>query len=57
MHLDVNTLNNFYYETRLGQFTRRKLQESVQKLWEQPFNGPIVGFGFTPPHASNSDNW
>ena len=52
MHLDVNTLNDFYYHTRLGQFTRRKLQESVQKLWKQPFNGPIVGFGFTPPLLS-----
>ena len=52
MHLDVNVLNNFYYHTRLGQFTKRRLQESVQKLWGQSINGPIVGFGFTPPVLS-----
>ena len=52
MHLDVNTLNNFYYHTRLGQFTKRKLQECVQKLWGQSLKGPIAGFGFTPPILS-----
>ena len=52
MHLDVNTLNNFYYHTRLGQFTKRKLQECVQKIWGQSFKGPIAGFGFTPPILS-----
>jgi hypothetical protein len=52
MHLDVNALNNFYYHTRLGQFTKRKLQESVQKLWGQSFEGKIAGFGFAPPILS-----
>ena len=52
MHLDVQTLNNFYYSTRLGQFAKRKLQESIQKLWSQPFGGQILGFGFAPPVLS-----
>ena len=52
MHLDVNALNNFYYRTRLGQFAKWRLQESVLKLWDQSFKGTIVGFGFAPPVLS-----
>ena len=52
MHLDVNALNNFYYRTRLGQFAKRRLQESVKKLWSQSCGGLTVGFGFAPPVLS-----
>jgi hypothetical protein len=52
MHLDVNALNNFYYQSRLGQFAKRKLQKSVEKLWGESIDDPITGFGFAPPLLS-----
>ena len=52
MYLDVNDLNNFYYHTRLGEFAKQRLQESVQKLWTKSITGSIAGFGFTPPVLS-----
>ena len=49
MHLDVTGLNNFYSDTVLGQFTKRRLHESIKKLWGNSLSGRIVGYGFAPP--------
>ena len=52
MHLDVIALNNFYYRTQLGQFTRIRLQRCVKKLWGPSVSGQLAGFGFPPPLLS-----
>ena len=52
MHLDVTGLNNFYSDTVLGQFTKRRLHESIKKLWGNSLSGRIVGYGFAPPILS-----
>ncbi len=52
MHLDVENLNNFYFNSVLGQFTQRRLQESVKKLWGSSLIGQVVGYGFPPPILS-----
>lgn len=52
MHLDVENLNNFYTSTLLGQFTKRRLNDSIKKLWGTSLPGQIVGYGFPPPILS-----
>ena len=52
MHLDVENLNNFYSDSLIGQFTKKRLQESVKKLWGSQITGQIAGYGFTPPILS-----
>ncbi len=52
MHLDVKNLNNFYNESALGQFTQRRLQKSVKKLWGVSLSGQVAGYGFSPPILS-----
>ena len=52
MHLDVKNLNNFYSKSILGQFTKKRIQESVRKLWVSPLTGQIAGYGFSPPILS-----
>ena len=52
MHLDVSELNKFYSDTVLGKFTKKRIQESVQKIWPSQFSGQVAGFGFCPPILS-----
>ena len=52
MRLDVENLNNFYSGSVVGQFTKRRLQDSVKKLWGSSFVGTMAGYGFPPPILS-----
>ncbi|MDG2474335.1 MAG: class I SAM-dependent methyltransferase [Paracoccaceae bacterium] len=52
MLLDVKNLNNFYTESPLGRFTKKRLQDSVKKLWGSSLGGQIAGYGFSPPILS-----
>tara|TARA_A100001011_G_C14254853_1_gene819577 strand:- start:916 stop:1671 length:756 start_codon:yes stop_codon:yes gene_type:complete len=56
MHLDVLTLNHFYYGTKLGELTQSRIQTCIQRLWGHSITGQLAGFGFPPPFLSPFKN-
>ncbi len=49
MHLDVTELNAFY-ETTLGQMTRRVLGRRIRDLWSDTKGLRVLGFGYATPY-------
>ena len=53
MHLDVVALNKFYYRTKLGRFTKMRLNDAILGLWGEALGQRLVGFGFAAPLLSS----
>ena len=49
MHLDVQELRRFYYETQLGRAAQRRVRDKLVTLWPQMRGRTLVGFGFAVP--------
>lgn len=49
MHLDVQDLKSFYYQTRLGRAAQRRVRDKLVTLWSDVRGQTVVGFGFAVP--------
>ena len=49
MHLDVQTLHNFYYRSAIGRVAQRVVRDQVQAFWPDAKNESLGGFGFAVP--------
>lgn len=49
MHLDVQSLRNFYYRSALGRAAQAAIREQVRGLWPDAAGQSVVGFGFAVP--------
>ncbi|MEM9855412.1 MAG: class I SAM-dependent methyltransferase [Pseudomonadota bacterium] len=49
MHLDVQTLRNFYYRSSLGRAAQLAMRDQVTTLWPDVKGQAVVGFGFAVP--------
>ncbi|EPX86753.1 class I SAM-dependent methyltransferase [Salipiger mucosus] len=49
MHLDVNTLRDFYYRSALGRAAQRAVRDQVLRFWPAGERQTVVGFGFAAP--------
>ncbi|MFP7672092.1 methyltransferase domain-containing protein [Marivita sp. S0852] len=49
MHLDVQTLHNFYYRSAIGRVAQRVVRDQVTAFWPNAKNQTLGGFGFAVP--------
>ena len=49
MHLDVQTLHNFYYRSAIGRIAQDVVRTQVQTFWPNARNETLGGFGFAVP--------
>ena len=49
MHLDVQTLRDFYYRSALGRAAQKVIRTQVQGFWPNAKGQTVVGYGFSVP--------
>lgn len=49
MHLDVQTLRDFYYRSALGRAAQRVVRDQVQAFWPHAKGQTVAGYGFAVP--------
>lgn len=49
MHLDVQTLRDFYYRSALGRAAQKVIRNEVLRMWPDATGQTIVGYGFAVP--------
>lgn len=49
MHLDVQTLRDFYYRSALGRAAQRVVRDQVVRFWPSAQGQTVAGFGFAVP--------
>jgi SAM-dependent methyltransferase len=49
MHLDVQTLRDFYYRNALGRAAQKVIRMQVQAFWPEADRQTVVGYGFAVP--------
>jgi SAM-dependent methyltransferase len=49
MHLDVQTLHDFYYRSAIGRVAQRVVRDQVREFWPEAHRQSIGGFGFAVP--------
>ncbi|MCR8548716.1 class I SAM-dependent methyltransferase [Salipiger sp. P9] len=49
MHLDVQTLRDFYYRSALGRAAQRVVRDQVQSFWPDAQGQTVAGYGFAVP--------
>ena len=49
MHMNVNELRNFYFNTQLGNFVSNVIAERILTLWPDLQGLTVLGYGYAPP--------
>lgn len=49
MHLDVQTLRDFYYRSALGRAAQRAVRDQVLRFWPEAQGQTVAGYGFAAP--------
>ncbi|MDA7423216.1 methyltransferase domain-containing protein [Thalassococcus lentus] len=49
MHLDVQTLRDFYYRSALGRAAQKVIRDQVQAFWPDEAGRTVAGYGFAVP--------
>ncbi len=49
MHLDVQTLRDFYYRSALGRAAQKVIRNQVVRFWPDTHGQTVVGYGFAVP--------
>lgn len=49
MHLDVQTLRDFYYRSALGRAAQKVIRDQVTRFWPDAKGQTVAGYGFAAP--------